>query len=112
MLKIELDVKGLYSYNLTCFNPKKRFNKKWLSGSDWLTLYGALAKLAYENELDVTQAMCEASFSDDELYLNSFNGYQLSERLNLRTLYLSDDNKIIASIYDKKKDRYIDFITW
>lgn len=34
MHKIELDIKGLYNFNLTCFRPNKQWNKKELSGSD------------------------------------------------------------------------------
>lgn len=112
MHKIELNINGLYGYKLTCFKPSKQFEKRVLTGNDWLTLRGALAELASANELDAVAALNAAAIQDDELYLNDFEGYQLSERLNLRTLYLTSSNQVIASVYDKKKDRHIDFITW
>lgn len=112
MHKIELNIKGLFAYKLTSFDPKREYEQKELSGSDWLTLYGAAAMLARANYLTADFVLGAASICDNKLYLNDFEGYILSDRLRLQALYLTPSNRVVAMVYDNKKDRFIDFITW
>ena len=81
-------------------------------------LYGALTILAQNNMeylrdyyyLSLNDVIDSASIQDNELYLLNFVGYELNERYTLRSLYLADNDNIIMSVYDNKKDRYLDFI--
>lgn len=49
---------------------------------------------------------------DGELYLNDFEGYYYSDTQILKTLYISDDNRIILSVYNDKEGNYIDYLIY
>lgn len=113
----KLDIGGLYEYCQPIM-PDYEIVKKELKGNDFLKLYGALALIAENNKEYLTDYYCQsigdvlnsASISDNELYLFNFEGYEINERYNLKTLYLADNDNIIMSVYDNKKDRCLDFI--
>lgn len=116
MLKFELDLKGHYNFNLTYFGNE--YQKKELKGEDFLKLYGALACFCEENQdildeygLTMSDIISGAAIQDSELYLNGFEGFDISDRLNLRTLYIDNHDCIRYSIYDRKFDRFIDFVS-
>ena len=115
MLSFDLDVQGIHSCNLSYFG--KEYEKKELQGYDYLILFGALSLMCDNNEdllemygLTMQQVIADASMCDNELYLNGFEGYELSDRLNLKTLYLNKYGCVVASVYDNKFDRYLDFV--
>ena len=81
-----------------------------MSQNDYFTLLGALYWIARNNEMNITEVMQTSAMCDNNLYLNSFLGYQINDRLTLRTLYLNTNNTVMLSVYDKKKDRFIHFV--
>ena len=113
----KLDINGLYG-DLQPIMSSYEVVKKELSGNDYLKLYGALTLLAQNNMEYLHDYYCQslndiiesASIQDDELYLFNFEGYELNERYILRSLYLTDNDNVIMSVYDNKKDRFLDFI--
>ena len=114
---IKLDINGLYG-DWKPIKPNYQVIKKELKSNDFLKLYGALTILAQNNMDILHNYYCQslndvietASIHDDELYLLSFEGYELNERYTLRSLYLADNDNIIMSVYDNKKNKFIDFI--
>ena len=117
MTKFELELCGL-----GCITPLayfgKEYTKKELKSNDYLKLFGALAcicdnntELLQEYGFNMSDIISDAAISDNELYLNGFKGYQISDRLNIKSLYLNQYDCIIVSVYDSKFDRFIDFIS-
>lgn len=115
MANLKLNIEGLYN-SLQPIKAKFEVKKKELKGNDFLKLYGALAIIAEHNKENVEELFLKhnpierAAISDNELYLYDFEGYNLSERYVLRTLYLNQYDCVMMSVYDNKKDRYIDFV--
>ena len=113
----KLEINGLYG-DLKPIMPNFEVVKKELSGNDYLKLYGALTILAQNNMEYLQDYYCQslndviesASIQDNELYLYDFEGYKLNERYTLRSLYLTDNDNIVMSVCDNKKDRFLDFI--
>lgn len=115
MLKLDLELQGVNSFPMTYFGNK--YPKKELKGNDYLMLYGALAIICENNEdilnecgLSMQTIIKDASICSDELCLNNFEGYDISDRLNLNSLYLNEYNCVIASVLDRKKDKYLEFV--
>lgn len=115
MHKFNLELQGVYSFPLTYFGNE--YTKKELKGEDYLKLYGALSimclhnlELLEEYGMAMQNIIDDAAIQSDELYLNNFEGYDVTERLNLKSLYLNENDCVIASVYDKKLDRFIDFV--
>ncbi len=115
MLKLDLELQGVNSFPMTYFGNK--YPKKELKGNDYLMLYGALAIICDNNEdilneygFDMQTIIKDASISSDELCLNNLKGYDISDRLNLNSLYLNEYNCVIASVLDRKKDKYLEFV--
>lgn len=113
----KLDIEGLYN-GMQPIRANYKYTKKELKGNDYLKLYGALVIIAGHNAdnlqelfgVTVGDTVDDAAIQDDELYLNCFVGYELNERYTLRTLFLSDNDVVMMSVYDSKKDDYIDFV--
>lgn len=117
MLKVELELNGL-----GCTTPLawfgKDYQKKELKSNDYLKLFGALACIC-DNNQDLLQEygytmddiVSGSAISDGELYLNGFEGYDISERLNIKSLYLNQYDCVIVSVYDRKFNRFIDFVS-
>lgn len=113
----KLDINGLYG-DLNPIIPSYEVIKKELSGNDYLKLYGALTLLAQHNQeylqdyygLSLNDVIEAACIQDNELYLGSFEGYDINERYTIRTLFLTVDDNVIMSVYDNKKNRFLDFI--
>lgn len=113
----KLQFTGLYN-NLEPIAPSYNPVKKELKSNDFLKLYGALTLIARNNKENLqnyfSQSMDDviesASISDDELYLYNFEGYDINERYTLKTLYLTENDNVIMSVYDNKKDTFHDFI--
>lgn len=115
MLKLDLELQGVNSFPMTYFGNK--YPKKELKGNDYLMLFGALAIICDNNEdilskcgFDMQTIIKDAAICSDELCLNNFNGYDISNRLNLNSLYLNEYNCVIASVLDRKKDKYLEFV--
>lgn len=115
MLKLDLELQGVNSFPMTYFGNK--YPKKELKGNDYLMLFGALAIICDNNEdilsecgFDMQTIIKDAAICSDELCLNNFNGYDISNRLNLKSLYLNEYNCVIASVLDRKKDKYLEFV--
>lgn len=117
MAFMKLDIEGLYNY-LQPIKPNFEPIKKELKGNDYLKLYGALAILWVNNKDNFQNffhfknhnPIEKASICSDELYLWDFAGYELNERYTLKSLYLNQYDCVMVSVYDNKKDRYIDFV--
>lgn len=117
MLKFELEF-----YGISCTTPLayfgKEYTKKELKENDYLKLFGALACICNNNTeilqeygFNMSDIIADAAISDNELCLNGFEGFQISDRLNIKSLYLNQYDCIIVSVYDSKFDRFIDFIS-
>ena len=116
MKKIELDMYGVNYFNLAYFGNE--YEKKELKGNDYLTLYGALACICDNNKelfgeygLNIADIIADAAIQSDELCLGGFEGYQISDRLTIMSIYLNKYDCPIVSVYDNKFDRYIDFVS-
>lgn len=114
---IKLDIQGLYN-TLQPIKANYEAVKKELKGNDYLMLYGALTLIAQNNEenlkdyynQNLNDVINSASISDNELYLMDFEGYEINERYTIKSLFLTDNNNVMMSVYDRKKDRFIDFV--
>lgn len=104
--------------NLKPIKPSYEPIKKELKCNDYLKLFGALA-IIWDNNKEIFESYYgiknhnpieKAAICSDELCLWDFGGYKLSERYTLKSLYLNQYDSIMMSIYDNKKDRYIDFV--
>ena len=84
MIKFDLELQGQNSFPITYFGKE----------------YG----------LTMQDIIKNASICSDVLCLNGFEGYELSERLNLKGFYLNKYNCVMAEIYDNKFDRILEFI--
>ena len=115
MQKLDLELQGQCSFPITYFG--KEYGKQELKGNDYLMLFGALAIICDNNEdllneygLDMQNIIKDSAICSDELCLNNFEGYEISERLNLKSLYLNEHGCVMASVYDNKKDRFLEFV--
>ena len=115
MNKLDLELQGQCSFPITYFG--KSYGKKELKGNDYLMLFGALALICDNNEdllseygLDMQTIIKDSAICSDELCLNNFEGYDISDRLNLNSLYLNEHGCVMASVLDRKKDRYLEFV--
>lgn len=76
--------------------------KKRLSDIDCFALRYAAIKLAKENiefdEFNLEDFDYENAFQDEELYLGSFEGIFITPEINIRTLFLTTDNRICARV--------------
>lgn len=116
MKKFDLDLFSTNTFPITHFFGED-YGKKELKGNDYLLLFGALSLICENNEptlndynLTMADVIGAASICSDELCLNNFNGYQISERLTLESLYLTKYNGVMMSVFDKKKERYLEFM--
>lgn len=113
----KLGIEGLY-YGCQPIRANYTYKKATLKGNDYLKLFGALYIIAEHNEdllneyyfASVHDVLSSASISDDELYLNGFEGYELNDRYTIKTLFLSDNQVIMVSVHDRRYDRFIDFV--
>lgn len=113
----KLQINGLYG-DLQPIEPSYKPIKKELKGNDYLKLFGALYFLLDNNKelieefynITIEQGMEDAAIQDNELYLNSFEGYELNERYTIKTLYIDTNDNIVMSVYDYKYNRFLDFI--
>ena len=88
--------------------------KKRLSDIDCFALRYAAMKLAKENlypdfEFNLDDFDYENAFQDEELYLGSFEGVFITPEINIRTLFLTTDNRICARVEietDYEEPRY------
>ena len=111
---IKLDIEGLYN-TLQPIKANYEAVKKELKGNDYLMLYGALTLIAQNNEenlkdyynQNLNDVINSASISDN---LMDFEGYEINERYTIKSLFLTDNNNVMMSVYDRKKDRFIDFV--
>lgn len=87
--------------------------KKRLSDIDCFALRYAAMKLAKDNGIfDVFEESCfdfekfdyENAFQDEELYLGSFEGIFITPEINIRTLFLTTDNRICARVEIRTED--------
>lgn len=117
MAFMKLKINGLCN-NLKPIKPTYELVRKELKDNDYLKLYGALAIL-WDNNKEIFESYygienhnpieC-ANICSDELYLWDFEGYKLSKRYIIKSLYLNQYDSIVISVCDNKKDRYIDFL--
>ena len=115
MQSLDLELQGQCSFPITYFG--KSYGKQGLKGNDYLMLYGALAIICENNEdllnkygLDMQTIIKDSAICSNELCLNNFEGYDISDRLNLNSLYLNEHGCVMASVLDRKKDRYLEFV--
>lgn len=115
MHKFNLDIQGTYSFPVTYFGNK--YPKKELKGNDNFKLFGALALIGYNNQdlleeygWTIDALISGASICDDALYLNDFEGFSISDRLTIKSLYLNDYDNVMAYVYDNKFDRFLEFV--
>ena len=87
--------------------------KKRLSDIDCFALRYAAMKLAKDNGIfDFFEESCfdfekfdyENAFQDEELYLGSFEGIFITEEINIRTLFLTTENRICARVEIRTED--------
>lgn len=89
--------------------------KKRLSDIDCFALRYAAMKLAKENidpefEFNLDEFNSENAFHNEELYLGNFEGIFITPEINIRTLFLTTDNRICAQVEieteDEEEPRY------
>ena len=115
MQTLDLELQGTCSFPMTYFGNE--YEKKELKGNDYMMLYGALSIICLNNAdlLDMygytmQNIIDDASICSNELYLNGFEGYQISDRLNIKSLFINSHGCIIANVYDNKKDDMLHFV--
>ena len=115
MHTLDLELQGTCSFPMTYFGNE--YEKKELKGNDYMMLYGALSIICLNNADLLTEygytmqdIINDASICSDELCLNSFEGYQISDRLNIKSLFINSYGCVIASVYDNKKDDMLQFV--
>lgn len=114
---IKLDIEGLYN-TLQPIKANYEVIKKELKSNDFLKLYGALTLIAQNNaenlqmyyNQNLNDVIESASISDSELYLYNFEGYEINDRYTIKTLFLTESDNVMMSVYDRQKDRFIDFV--
>ena len=114
---LKLDIEGIYN-GMQPIKPNFEVIKKELTSNDYLKLFGALTILAQNNKELIRDYYCQslndviesASICDSELCLFNFEGYELNKRYNIKSLYLDNNDRIMMSVYDNKKDSFIDFL--
>ncbi len=85
--------------------------KKKLSDIDCFALRYAAMKLIKDNDLtddyvaDFDKFDSENAFQYDELYLGSFEGIVITDEINIRTLFLTTDDRICAHV--EYNDEYL-----
>lgn len=94
---IKLDIEGLYN----TLQPIKANYEAAQNNAENLKDY-------YNQNLN--DVINSASISNDELYLMDFEGYEINERYTIKSLFLTENNNVMMSVYDRKKDRFIDFV--
>lgn len=89
---------------LTRSNTQNKYtNNETLTAHDMRALKGAFYELVYSvqeemgwsNE-EAYNELTKAAFCDNVLYLGSFEGYPISEKITLRGLYLNKNNSVMA----------------
>ena len=93
--------------------------KERLSDIDCFALRYAAMELVKDNGIfDVFEESCsdfekfdsENAFQDEELYLGNFEGIFITPEINVRTLFLTTDNRICAKVEietdDEEEPRY------
>ena len=117
MAFMKLQLNGLCN-NIEPIKPNYEPIKKDLKDNDYLKLFGALAIL-WDNNKEIFESYYgienhnpieKSAISCDELCLWDFEGYEINERYTLKSLYLNQYDCVMMSVYDNKKDRYIDFV--
>lgn len=115
MHKFSLDIQGTYSFPITYFGNK--YPKKELKGNDNFKLFGALTLIGYNNQdlleeygWSIDDLISGASICDDNLCLNDFEGFNISDRLTIKSLYLNQYDNVMVSVYDNKFDRFLHFV--
>lgn len=87
--------------------------KKRLSDIDCFALRYAAMKLVKDNGIfEVFEESCfdfekldyENAFQDEELYLGNFEGIFITPEINVRTLFLTTDNRICARVKIRTED--------
>lgn len=83
--------------------------KKRLSDIECFSLRYAAMKLVKENfefeEFNIEEFDSENAFQDEELYLGSFEGVFITPEINIRTLFLTTDNRICARVEIRTEDK-------
>lgn len=121
-MKFELEINTSYNFKMLLTKDNESITNKYknnetMKGLDIHALFGYLYFIAKNNNdslLDygytIENIMEDASICDNKLYLNNFEGYELSDRLNLSFLYLNQFNCVMAGVYDNKLDRFLYFL--
>ena len=113
-MNMKLNIEGISSER-PCrgkwLNEENKYKEnETMNQNDYFTLLGALYWIARNNEMNIETVMETCALCDNNLYLNSFEGYWLNDRLTLKSLYLNVNGTIMMSVYDEKKDRFIHFV--
>lgn len=121
-MAFELEINTSYNFKMLLTKNNESIKNKYkpnesIKSLDTHALFGYLYFIAKNNTdllsdygYTLEQVMEDASICDNKLYLNNFEGYELSDRLNLSFLYLNQYNCVMAGVYDNKLDRFIYFL--
>ena len=115
--RVELDnsniIESIALTELTGWMPRLEEDKtirKVLKGCDFYALrYYAMHINLLSNE-SFEEIDDKASFQDDMLYLNDFEGYAIDDTFNLSCLFLSKYNHCYACIENKLTDTYYNYL--
>jgi hypothetical protein len=86
--------------------------KENLTSNDcWALRYSAL-RFITRNFLreDWKEIDDENAFQSSELYLRSFEGYEVNDQYTVRTLFMTKEGRIMADIYDNKTDSFCAYL--
>ena len=114
--RVELDnsniIESIALTELTGWMPRleDKTIRKVLKGCDFYALrYYAMHINLLSNE-SFEEIDDKASFQDDMLYLNDFEGYDIDDTFNLSCLFLSKYNHCYAYIENKLTDTYYNYL--
>lgn len=105
------------SYNFTwkvCLLKKYYTNKydkqETISWHDTSALFGMLYRLVTTNQDilngNLFEILDNASICDNNLYLNNFEGYYITDRIKIVSIYLNQFDCCMALCLDIKKDKF------
>lgn len=104
-----------------CYQLEKVI-KKELTGNDYYYLRYCLMDFIKNNK-DSIWAFCEteenqifsivdneACFQDNELYIGSFEGYDIDENIKLYSIFLNENNRAILSTYNDENEEFLYYL--
>jgi len=100
----------------------EKFTKKELTDRDCYYLRYCLMRFVLNNQGQIWEFQDvdpetvyykvdeESSICDESLCIGSFEGYRITEKLEIKSLELSTENRVILTVYNKKTEEYFYYL--